>query len=188
MRRRVVLLSGGVDSALCAFEIAQKEEAVCLFVDYGQPAAKQEYEACREFTQELRASGRSVLFYDAKTNLHYDDWSTETTNEIPARNLVLISMGINLALAVGADIVALGIIKDDAVDYVDCSPQFLKAAHELGAAFGVMVEFPLLKWKKRQVMQSAQRLGIDIDRLWSCYTPKSGKPCGECQSCKARGV
>ena len=183
MHRSVVLMSGGVDSTLCAYQAAQRDQVHGLFVDYGQPAAVQEWESCRTFASTLPTR---VLLHRRHVELA-GAWAPEGPNVIPARNLVLLSVGINLALSVGADVVELGVIKDDRADYVDCGQKFLKQVLPVGQCFGVLLEFPLMHMTKKQVIHSARRLGIAVDRLWSCYLPSAdGSPCGECNSCLAR--
>ena len=179
--RSLVLLSGGVDSAVV---YRQTSNALALFVDYNQPAAEQEYRAARDLTW---GCGNLI---EARVKIPLGDMVDPVGQAgplvVPGRNAVLISLGISYAMAKGCQEVLLGAHHDDRTDYPDCRPSFVTAANMMAAAYGVTVRAPLMGLSKASILKEAARLGIDTSRCWSCYTPdRNGNDCGTCNSCRA---
>lgn len=53
-------------------------------------------------------------------------------------------------------------------------------------AYGIVLATPLLHTEKREIARLALRLGVPIEKTWSCYAPtEQGTPCGECTACLA---
>lgn len=176
---KLVLLSGGLDSALCYAHAGA--DALALFVDYSQPVAEQEREAARRV-----ASGRRL--YEVTVNglsLGDMDGSNAGPQVVAARNAILLSLACNVAVEVGADEIVIGCNADDFRDYEDCRSQYLDALRDAFRPFGVRVSAPLLTLSKREIAKRASDLGISS--TWSCYTPGDG-PCGYCASCVANAA
>lgn len=188
----VVLLSGGVDSIVCATrEHRAGRLAACLFVHYGQPAGECEWVAARQW---CRTWGVPLSRLDM--GLRGLAEMTAPAGEagarvVPGRNAVLIAHAVNLAASIGAGRVVYGATAADHGGYPDCRPEFVAAASAAARASGVAVEAPLINLDKSAVMAEARRLGVNINAAWSCYTPV-GEPgdyraCGTCDSCVSRG-
>lgn len=181
----VVLLSGGVDSLVCAERmLAAGRLAGCVFVDYGHPARQRE--AWRAFAWAERREVRLHVLH--AMGLHLGEMTGErgaSPQVVPARNAVLLAMAANVAASWGAGYVAIGANESDLADYPDCRPRFLdrmsKALHE---ACGVRVVAPLSFSTKPDIMQEAERHGIREGDAWACYGG-GPKPCGACASCVA---
>lgn len=190
----VVLLSGGVDSAVAAATLREAGRRLhLLFVDYGQPAARQEERAARRLAEGLQVP-LSVLRCPLPLGRMGDPPGAPGPRVVPGRNLALVALGASHALRVGASAVALGVIADDAWAYPDCRPGFLRdTSRLLIKTYGIRLEAPLRAWPKTRVLIEAEALGIPLAGCWSCYTPlpgddgeTEGRACGTCNGCRAR--
>lgn len=180
----LVLLSGGVDSALVLW---RQSKAHALFVDYGHPARSEEWAAVRRLCD---AHGGAIA-HRAAVSLQIGAMGAPPGAKGPrvvhGRNLVLIAIAANYAAGLGCRAVLLGAHGDDGPDYPDCRPGFIFRADK-AAAFGcgVLVKAPLQGMPKRQIAREARALGVPLGLCWSCYTPVNGAPCGTCNACEAR--
>ena len=112
---------------------------------------------------------------------------------VPGRNTVFIAIGLSLAEARGASQIVLGINAMDYSGYPDCRPDYLQAYQNLAnlssktgrEGHGIKLWAPLINWQKVEIIQEALRLGIPIERTWSCYNGQK-TPCGVCDSCRIR--
>lgn len=167
----LLLLSGGLDSALCLARYGA-EQAVGF--DYGQPH-------------------RIELSYAAKIAAHFG--VPFSVRELPAmprvddvvfagRNAVMLTAAAAIAQAAGIDRIVIGCNFSDAQRFPDCRPPFIKAMSEaLKYAYGVTVHAPLLTTSKAQIVAEARELGLP--ETWTCYAPTpSGERCGLCYSCR----
>lgn len=177
----VVLLSGGIDSLVCA-EMARAEGRLvgCVFVDYGHPSQIQEgwkaFAYCGSRGIPLRAPH--------VRDLDLGDMAGEgrAARVVPYRNAALLAVAANAAagwLHNPTGRLVIGCNAADQRDYVDCRPAFLDS---MGAALGVQIEAPLLHLEKGEIIARAIALGLSPDDAWSCYGA-GPDPCGECPSC-----
>ena len=112
---------------------------------------------------------------------------------VPGRNTVFISIGLSLAEARGADRLVLGVNAVDYSGYPDCRPDYLDAFQTLAdlsskvgrEGRGPRLWAPLVEWNKLKIVEEALRLGVPIERTWSCYSG-GDDPCGVCDSCRIR--
>ena len=207
-RRAVVLLSGGLDSMVCA-ALAREAgfEVLALTIDYGQ-RHRIELEAASAIAAEL-ADRHIVLPLDLTlfggSALTSDlavpkDGSGEgiPVTYVPARNTIFLSLALAWAEAAGARDLFIGVNALDYSGYPDCRPEFVAAFEALanratkagveGEEFSVHA--PLLAMTKADIAREAQRLGLDASRSHSCYDPApDGSHCGHCDACllRARG-
>ena len=192
-RRIVTLFSGGIDSMVMTEEALQRGDlAATLFVYYGQANCD----------AEARAVGR---WHDFHGNEVPRRWVTSTKlwglgemnappkargpRIVPARNLVLISLAVNLAASIGATEVQLGATADDQEMYADCRQSFAKMLSDITVPlFDVAVVFPFASLTKRQVAERGVRIGVPLEHAWSCYAPAppNWEPCGKCDACILR--
>ncbi len=203
MKKAVVLLSGGLDSATTLY-VAQHRgfECVCLIFDYGQRHRK-EIENARTIAHKAHCAwqivkislpwkGSSLL--DRKMSVH----STPTVHSIPltyvpARNIIFLSFALSCAEAIGASGIFIGANAIDYSGYPDCRPEFYQAfvkAAGLGTKTGaqgrpIKIITPLIAKTKAEIIKLGMKLGVPYALTWSCY--KGAKaPCGVCDSCKFR--
>ena len=173
----VVLLSGGADSAACLGFYLEIARAPCaLFVDYGQPAARQEEASARHIARHYGVS------------LHRAQWMGSRSigsGLIPGRNAFLLSAAL-LERPESATVVALGI--HAGTGYVDCSSQFVKnmqSVYDLYSNGKVTIACPFSDWTKAEVLSYAQSAGVPLTLTYSCETG-GNPPCGHCRSCLDR--
>lgn len=175
---QVVLLSGGIDSLVCA-ELARAAGSLagCVFVDYGHPAQVPEGWKAFAYCGERAVPLKVVHVF----GLDLGDMGTHKgARVVPSRNAVLLSAAANVLPALGGESLVVGVNADDADDYEDCRPAFVS---RMSAALGVPIAAPLMGYNKRAIVAEARRLGLSPSDAWSCYTA-GPTPCGECPSCR----
>jgi len=214
MRRAVVLLSGGLDSAT-VLAWMRREGFAChaLSFRYGQRHSVELARAAeiaaalgaaehRVAHIDLRAFGGSALTADIAVPKGRD---VEHAHDIPvtyvpARNAIFLTMALGLAEVSGAGDLAIGVNALDYSGYPDCRPEFVEAFERmanLGTKAGVeaaaqggrwlTVHTPLLRLTKAQIIRMGAELGVDFGLTSSCYDPGAGgTPCGRCDSCQLR--
>lgn len=205
MRRAVVLLSGGLDSMVCAALAREAGFAVlALTIDYGQ-RHRVEIEAARAIAAELAdehivlpldltAFGGSALTADIAVP---KDGVAEgiPVTYVPARNTVFLSLALAFAEARGAHDLFVGVNALDYSGYPDCRPEFIAAFQALAnkatragvEGEGFTVHAPLQHLTKADIAREAQRLGLNPASSHSCYDPGAdGGACGLCDACRLR--
>jgi 7-cyano-7-deazaguanine synthase len=211
MRRAVVLVSGGLDSATTlAIARAEGFEVYALSVDYGQ-RHRRELECARQVALALGAVRHTVVTVDLRTVGGSaltaaievpKDRSDEAIGQgipvtyVPARNTVLLGLALGFAEVVGAFDLFIGVNALDYSGYPDCRPEFIaqferlanlatKAGVEEQGTF--RVQTPLIHQTKAQIITEGTRLGVDYALTFSCYDPDDqGRACGRCDSCRLR--
>lgn len=205
MKSAVVLLSGGLDSMVCA-GIAREQgfSVVALTVDYNQ-RHRVELEAARTIAAklanrhillplDLRAFGGSALTGDIDVPKEGIGESIPVTY-VPARNTIFLSLALGLAEASGARDIFIGVNALDYSGYPDCRPEFIaefEKTANLATKAGVegdrfTIHAPLQHMTKAEIAREAQRLGLDVALSHSCYDPlPDGRHCGRCDACRLR--
>jgi len=201
----VVLLSGGLDSMVCA---ALAREAgfgvLALTIDYHQ-RHRVELEAARRIASELAdrhivlpidlsAFGGSALTSDIAVPKGGVGEGIPVTY-VPARNTVFLSLALAWAEAAGARDLFVGVNALDYSGYPDCRPDFIAAFEALAnratkagvEGEGFTVHAPLQHMSKADIAREAARLGLDAGLSHSCYDPApDGGACGLCDACRLR--
>jgi 7-cyano-7-deazaguanine synthase len=210
MKRAVVLLSGGLDSATClAWARAQGFACTTLAVDYGQ-RHRAELEAARrvahalgaadhrEVRVDLRAIGGSALTAEIEVPRDRDERAMASAipvTYVPARNTVLLALALGLAETILAFDLVAGMNAVDYSGYPDCRPEFVRAFESLarlatragveGAHF--RIHAPLMSLDKAGIIRLGASLGVDFALTHSCYDPApDGAACGRCDACRLR--
>jgi 7-cyano-7-deazaguanine synthase len=208
MRRGVVLLSGGLDSAtVLAIARADGFECHALTVRYGQRHVL-EVERAAAIARSLGAASHVVV----EADLSFLRGSALTDRSVPvpkagaatpgipptyvpARNTILLALALAFAESIGARDLFVGVNAVDYSGYPDCRPDFLRAFESLarlatragveGDAFSIRA--PLVDLSKAEIVRRAVSLGVDVALTLSCYDPGTeGEPCGRCDSCRLR--
>ncbi|WP_430815170.1 7-cyano-7-deazaguanine synthase QueC [Carboxylicivirga sp. RSCT41] len=207
MKKAVVLLSGGLDSAV-ALHLAKSEgfELHAISFDYGQ-RHNRELEAAKAIAKQTKVANHQVvtLKLDKWGGSSLTDSSMEvedgdvTRNDIPvtyvpARNMVFLSVAASLAEAIGAQDIFIGVSQVDYSGYVDCRQEFIDSMEKtinLGTVMGaeknlpIKIHAPFVNKTKAEEIQLGVELGVDFGLTWSCYRGGE-KPCGTCDSCLLR--
>jgi 7-cyano-7-deazaguanine synthase len=209
MKRAVVLLSGGLDSATTlAVSIRDGFEAHALSFEYGQRheievlaakrvAASLGVREHRIAQIDLRVFGGSALTDEITVPKERDqkDASGIPITYVPARNTIFLSYALAWCEVLGAADIFIGANAVDYSGYPDCRPEFISAFAALanvatkagveGARF--QIHAPLLTMSKAQIIETGTKLGVDFKLTHSCYDPeRDGLACGQCDSCRIR--
>jgi 7-cyano-7-deazaguanine synthase len=211
MRRAVVLLSGGLDSATTlAIAIRDGFEAHALTIRYGQRHVL-EVERARGVAEALGAASHEIVDVDLarlggsalldpgipvpKGRAGSAIGSDIPATYVPARNTIFLALALGFAEVRGADDLFVGANAIDYSGYPDCRPEYLRAFEALAnlatrsAVSGrrVRVHAPLLDRGKGEIVRLAVELGVDPALTLSCYDPTPlGAPCGTCDACFLR--
>ena len=202
MKKAVVLLSGGMDSAVTLF-IAKKNgyKPYCLTFDYGQ-RHKKEILFAKNIARAAKSScvvlkiclpwGKSALLdknIKVPENRKLSGRDNIPPTYVPARNTIFLSFGLSYAEAIGAKAVFIGANAIDFSGYPDCRPGYYRKFNELfkkaTKARGIKIVAPLLYKTKKDIVRLGAGLGVDFNLTWSCYKGGS-RPCGVCDACRLR--
>ena len=201
--RAVVLLSGGMDSCVCAALAARDYDAAAVHVSYGQRTEERERQSflaiCRRLNildklmvrnDALRAIGGSALtdegiaVPDAETLAH-----DIPVTYVPFRNAHFLAVAVSWAEVLAAEKVFIGAVEPDSSGYPDCRPAYYKAFNEVvkaGTKEGrIEVVTPLIAMRKAEIVRLGLELGAPFDLTWSCYS-REDQACGVCDSCVLR--
>ena len=210
-KRAVVLVSGGMDSAVvAAIARAQGFEVYALSVAYGQRhlselAAAQRVALMTGATQhktvdvDLRSIGGSALTDDIDVPTDDDGHLIGTgdipSTYVPARNTIMLSVALGWAEVLGAKDIFCGVNAVDYSGYPDCRPAFIEAFERLANLAtkagveegGLGVQAPLMAMTKADIVREGVRLGVDFSQTVSCYQADAeGRACGHCDACLLR--
>ena len=210
MKQAVVLLSGGLDSAV-TLAICKSEgfEPHALSFRYGQRhaievraaeavAASMGIHDHRIAEIDLRLFGGSALTddnIDVPQHAAVDARSGIPITYVPARNTIFLSYALAFAEVIGATDIFIGVNAVDYSGYPDCRPEFLRAFEQLTAVAtkagvegaGVQIHAPLLQLSKAQIVLRGAELDVDFALTHSCYAPETDAvACGKCDSCQLR--
>lgn len=188
--KAVVLCSGGMDSVtvlnLVAINGIRPENITVLFVSYGQKTVNRERECSKIAASRLGANWIDFELKDlakiTKTALiHEPDLPTE----VQGRNTILIGLGSALAQTLKAEHLFIGIQSADVI-YGDAQPNYFDHIKKaINIAYNVNLEAPLLTKTKKEIIEIAKEINLDLNNTYSCYFNEK-EPCGVCPSCKVR--
>jgi len=209
MKKAVVLLSGGLDSATCLAMAKTEFECYTLSFDYGQ-RHRCELAAADKISRalgakrhividiNLRAWGGSALTDDKidvpAGSLHSDKIPA---TYVPARNLIFLSFATAWSEVLGARDIFIGVNSMDYSNYPDCRGEFIRAfteAARLGTKaadekWAFTINAPLQNLTKSEIIRRGIALGVDYSLTTSCYNPSpAGLSCGKCDSCLLRAA
>lgn len=203
----LVVLSGGMDSTVCASLGVRDFGAghmAALHIDYGQRTERRERRAYQDIcdrmgirtrlavqTSFFRAIGGSAL---TDEQIAVPQAGPEIGTEIPVtyvpfRNSHFLSAAVSWAEVLGAERIYVGAVQQDSSGYPDCRPEFYQAFNEAvrtGTKEGkIRIETPLIALRKTEIVRLGLELGAPFDLTWSCYS-REDQACGTCDSCVLR--
>jgi 7-cyano-7-deazaguanine synthase len=194
--KRLILLSGGLDSATLLVSYKQSKNTYAIFFDYGQRALTHELQKAEMLTAKydvplIKRNIVDVFTSSGCTILATSDRFTEQgTTELEFRNGVLLSCAISVAkqLFPTEDVeILLGVTKQY-VSYSDCSPEFIELYNKLAQLCSnnkISIRAPFLYKEKKEVFELTKKLSLDPKDTWSCYN-NNETPCLACAACADR--
>ncbi|MBP1473604.1 7-cyano-7-deazaguanine synthase QueC [Frateuria sp. MAH-13] len=204
-RKAVVLVSGGMDSAVTLAIAREQGFAVhALSVAYGQRHGS-ELEAAERVARtmgalahktvqvDLRSIGGSALTADIDVPEQGGEGIPVTY--VPARNTIMLSIALGWAEVLGANDIFCGVNAVDYSGYPDCRPAFIDAFEQLAnvatkagvEGAGLRIHAPLMRMSKADIAREGARLDVDFAQTVSCYQADAqGRACGHCDACHLR--
>ncbi|MBI3478386.1 MAG: 7-cyano-7-deazaguanine synthase QueC [Acidobacteria bacterium] len=201
--RAVVLLSGGMDSCVCAALAVRDHDAAAVHVSYGQRTEARERRAFDGICDRLGIRARLAVRNDAlraiggsaltDTNIAVPESHAIGTGVpvtyVPFRNAHFLSVAVSWAEVLGAEKVYIGAVEPDSSGYPDCRPAYYRAFNEVVKAGtkdgGIEIVTPLIAMRKVEIVTQGLELGAPFDLTWSCYQGQD-LACGVCDSCVLR--
>ncbi len=206
-KRAVVLVSGGMDSAVTlALARAQGFDCYALSVAYGQRHVA-ELDAARRVAQNLGAVEHKIVDVDLRSiggsaltadiDVPEEGGHGIPVTYVPARNTIMLSIALGWAEVLGAQDMFCGVNAVDYSGYPDCRPEFIHAFERLAnLATKAAVEgktltvcAPLIRLSKADIVREGLRLDVDFATTVSCYqADAAGDACGNCDACRLRAL
>jgi 7-cyano-7-deazaguanine synthase len=202
--KAVVLLSGGMDSCVCAALAVRDHEAAAVHVSYGQRTEERERKSFLAICDRLGIRNRLAVRNDALRAIGGSALTDPTiavpdsgphlgeqipVTYVPFRNAHFLSVAVSWAEVLGAEKVYVGAVEQDSSGYPDCRPAYYEAFNRVvraGTKDGrIQVVTPLIALKKSAIVTLGLELGAPFDLTWSCYS-REDRACGTCDSCVLR--
>ena len=203
----IVLLSGGMDSAVTAAIANQSHHLALLHASYGQRTERRErecFEAIADFydvrerlvirMDALRKIGGSALtdprIHVPDSGAGLDHTSGIPITYVPFRNAHFLSAAVSWAEVIGASAIFIGAVEEDSSGYPDCRREYYSAFEEVirqgtRPETRIKIVTPVIAMRKDQIVRLGIALGAPLDRSWSCYQEEE-EACGMCDSCRLR--
>jgi 7-cyano-7-deazaguanine synthase len=199
----VVLLSGGMDSCVCAALAVREFSAAAVHISYGQRTEDREQRAFLEICDRLGIRDKLMVRNEALgaiggSALTDRDIAVPESRMIghevpvtyvPFRNAHFLSVAVSWAEVLGAEKVYIGAVEQDSSGYPDCRPAYYRAFNEVvktGTKDGqIEIVTPLIGLRKSEIVSLGLELGAPFDLTWSCYS-REDCACGVCDSCVLR--
>ena len=201
--RAIVLLSGGMDSSVCAALAVRDYEAAAVHVSYGQRTQERERQSFLAICQRLKIHDRLMVHNEAFRAIGGSALTDESiavpdaedigrdipVTYVPFRNAHFLAVAVSWAEVLGAEKVYIGAVEADSSGYPDCRPAYYKAFNEVvktGTRDGrIEILTPLIAMRKAEIVRLGLELGAPFDLTWSCYS-REDEACGVCDSCVLR--
>ena len=203
--RSVVLLSGGMDSCVCATLAARDTDPAAVHISYGQRTEQRERWAFERICDRLGIHRRLALRNDAlsmiggsaltDSNITVPEAKAEIgqgsvpITYVPFRNAHFLAAAVSWAEVLDATRIYIGAVEQDSSGYPDCRPTYYKAFNEVirtGTRDGnISITTPLIGMRKAEIVRQGLELNAPFDLTWSCYS-REDKACGVCESCVLR--
>ena len=201
--RAIVLLSGGMDSCVCAALAARDFEAAALHVSYGQRTEERERKAFHAICDRLAIHNRLIVRNDALRAIGGSALTDQAiavpeaheigkdvpVTYVPFRNAHFLSVAVSWAEVLGSSRVYIGAVEQDSSGYPDCRPAYYEAFNRVIQAGtkddSIRIVTPLIAMRKHEIVRLGLELGAPLDLTWSCYS-REDRACGVCDSCVLR--
>lgn len=201
----VVMMSGGMDSSVCA-AIARQEgyHVAALHVNYGQRTQERELRAFNDVADYFGITQRMIvdIGYLAKiggsaltdTSIPVSAANLESkeipTSYVPFRNANILAIATSWAEVLGAGALFIGAVEEDGSGYPDCRAEFFEAFEKMIAVgtkpeTSIRIFTPLIHLSKKEIVLRGTELNAPLHLTWSCYS-SGEEACGVCDSCALR--
>ena len=200
----IVLLSGGMDSCVTAAIANENYKLACIHFNYGQLTERRELRAFHAISDYYGASRRMVVDFSHLKQIggsSLTDRSIEVpaadlrrseipSSYVPFRNANMLSVAVSWGEVIGANRIFIGVVEEDSSGYPDCRTEFIEAFNKVvdaGTKPGtrIIIETPVIKFKKADIIKKGIDLRAPLDLSWSCYKEEE-IACGICDSCALR--
>ena len=201
--RAVVLLSGGMDSCVCAALAVRDHDAAAVHIQYGQRTEVRELQSFLAVCERLGIRERLVVRNQALkliggSALTDEKIAVPESHElgrdipvtyVPFRNAHFLAVAVSWAEGLGASKIYIGAVEQDSSGYPDCRPAYYQAFNKVIQAGtkegGIEIVTPLIALRKAEIVRLGLELGAPLDLTWSCYS-REDRACGVCDSCVLR--
>jgi len=201
--RAVVLLSGGMDSCVCAALAVRDGDAAAVHISYGQRTEERERRSFLDICDRLgieqhlvvRNEALRVIGGSALTDTRIPVPDSHAVGQqipvtyVPFRNAHFLAVAVSWAEVLSAERVYIGAVEPDSSGYPDCRPSYYQAFNEVvkaGTREGrIEILTPLIHLRKHEIVTLGLELGAPFDLTWSCYS-REDRACGVCDSCVLR--
>uniref|UniRef100_A0A7V5XFJ3 7-cyano-7-deazaguanine synthase n=1 Tax=Thermodesulfobacterium geofontis TaxID=1295609 RepID=A0A7V5XFJ3_9BACT len=198
----IVLLSGGMDSAVCASVASQNYRLSLLHFQYGQKAQEKELECFHKLIEFFKPEKSQIIYLPffkdfGGSSLISEELEIPEKQEegipstyVPFRNGIFLSIATAWAEVIGAKKIFIGVNEIDFSGYPDCRKEFIKIFNQAintgtKPETQIEIETPIINLTKKEIVELGIKLNTPFHLTWSCY--KGGeKACGKCESCKLR--
>ena len=200
----VVCVSGGMDSALTAALAADEHRVAFLHANYGQRTESKELACFHALADHYRAEARLVVDFSDLRQIGGSSLTDAAvpvregepvdgvvpTSYVPFRNAHILAAAVSWGEVLEAETIYVGAVWEDSSGYPDCRPEFYRAFEE-AARLGtrpetsLQIATPLISLSKAEIVGRALRLGVPLEKTWSCYQAED-RACGVCESCRLR--
>lgn len=201
--RALVLLSGGMDSCVCAALAVREHHAAALHISYGQRTEARERESFLAICDRLGIHEKLIVRNEALKLIGGSALTDKTiavpeshllgqdipVTYVPFRNAHFLSVAVSWAEVLGATKIYIGAVEQDSSGYPDCRPAYYQAFNEVirtGTKEGnIEICTPLIGLRKSEIVRLGLELRAPFDLTWSCYS-REDRACGVCDSCVLR--
>lgn len=199
----IVLLSGGMDSCVCAALAARDNDTAALHISYGQRTEARERQSFERIcdrlgieirlavrNEALKAIGGSALTDESIAVPESDAIGREIpATYVPFRNAHFLAVAVSWAEVLGASKIYIGAVEQDSSGYPDCRAAYYEAYNQViraGTKEGAIeIVTPLISMRKAEIVRLGLELDAPFDLTWSCYS-REDRACGVCDSCVLR--
>lgn len=213
MDKAVILVSGGINSAVTAAIAREQYEVHLMHLAWGHRSAEQELTCFNQIAGFLQADRKLVVEVGFMASLVNN---SRTSRKMSIEDLAalgkqapstfvlgltpaMLSLAATWAGSLGAKRIMIGTSEDHGVPgpaisdlYPDYRREFLQTFN-LMLAYGkppgreLLVEAPLADLNRQEVVLLGRRMKVPFEATWSCYRD-TDEPCGKCLGCMTRAA